>query len=157
MSKELVTITGVEEVCRDLGQMPAALVIRSFYQGLSSSGGVLVEELLARTPERHDENARPEDQIPLRDDIQAQITLDSNLRGGFIEVGFGRTGYIANWLEYGHKLVGHKPGNKVLGAVPRTTVGAAAFGFMRRAGDAGADRAIAAFIDTVIGSIEEGL
>jgi hypothetical protein len=86
----------------------------------------------------------------LRAALMSAVTLDAQFRGGVAEVGFGtKQGHIANFVEYGHRMVGHKPGKKELGMV-------AAHPFMRPAAEVSADAAIDAFADSLEATLKAG-
>jgi hypothetical protein len=176
MAGELITITGAQEVMRMLEAAPKALVARSFLKALDAAGQVVVSELWPRVPidikaamnKAHGGSHTPKRsktassvQGPLVGKLDAFITLDSQFRGGVVEIGFGGLGHIANWVEYGHRIMGRKPqGGKrkkgvrregeYLGDVP-------AHPFMRPAAMASADRAIEAFGEVIAATLKEGI
>lgn len=137
MANEMVTVTGLEEVQALLQNAPKVVVATGYLRGLQAGAEVIQQELYIRTPEC-DEGERNDDDPHLNESMVVDIALDSNFRGGVAEVGFGKMGWKANLVEYGHQMVGHKPAKKVLGTV-------AAHPFMRPAAAAAADRAIEAF------------
>lgn len=147
-STAITTITGLAEVQEMLDKAPALIVLQAFQQALTAASRPIARELYARTPEREDENTRPEDQIPLREDVQVDITLDSRLRGGELKVGFGKQGHVANWIQNGHRIVTHKPGHKVVGFVPPNP-------FMTAAAEASASDAIDAFQEALVEALQE--
>lgn len=140
-----MVITGIEETVRMLDQLPATVVANGYLRGLTAAGEVFENELHWSTPER-DEGDRNEEKPHLRDSIVADVQIDSRLRGGRVQVGFGPMGYVAYFVEWGHRMVGHEPGKKEEGYVK-------AHPFMRAAFDRTADRAIEAFI----GGMESGI
>jgi hypothetical protein len=96
---------------------------------------VIEQTLATSTPES---NLDREDRVPLVDALMAEVEVDLNAKGGSASVGFGKLGYIANMVEYGHVMVTHAPGKKVVGFVPPHP-------FMRPAFESSAEPAIAAF------------
>jgi len=135
MSDELIEITGIDEVCRALTAAPRAAVPGALLKGLKASGQVLQDAIAARVPVKVGE---------LKADLGMTITLDSDFRGGVVEVGFsGQQGHVARFVEMGHKMIGHKPDKKDLGEVD-------AHPFMRPAADMVAEAAIDAFVDGVM-------
>jgi hypothetical protein len=137
-----VTVTGLAEVQRLLDEAPGLIVGRAFQKASEAACLVIEETLYFMTPER-EEGERSEDQVHLRDAIMREIEMDSRFRGVVADIGFGREGYRAMWVEYGHRMVGHKPGKKPLGIVPPHP-------FIRRAFEASADKAIAVFQDVLV-------
>lgn len=138
MADELVHITGIEEVQELLVSAPRHIVGTAFLKAFEAADRVIEGELDLRTPEKSGE---------LKAAKTHEITLDSNLRGGLLQIGFGKQGHKALWVEYGHRMVGHKPDKKELGTVE-------AHPFMRPAANASADRAIEAFADTLIETLK---
>lgn len=141
-----------------LRDAPRTVVARSFLKGFEAAAAVIEEELEIRTPVRtstlwNDEAFR-EFKTQTGGDLKAALmhvtTLDSNFKGGLLEVGFGKQGHVANFVEYGHRMVTHRPGQRQVGQV-------AAHPFMRPAFDASADRAINAFADQVAVTLKEGI
>jgi hypothetical protein len=136
MPTELIKITGLAEVQQTLRNMPRTLAAQAFFDALRAGVEPIMREVAARTPEAS-EGEHKEDQTHLIDALMCEIEIDSQGRGGHAAVGFGREGRKALWVEYGHNLVGHEPGKKLIGSV-------APHPFMRPAADASADEAIAA-------------
>lgn len=147
MANALITVTGLEDVQRMLAEAPKTVVAGGFVKAGTASGRVIEERLLAGTPER-DEGERNEDEPHLIDSSVIEIKLDSQNRGVQVKVGFGRMGYKALLVEYGHVLLGHKPGKKPLGSVP-------AHPFMRPAADASAEPAIEAFAQSLAETVRD--
>ncbi len=123
-----------------LTRLPRDIVLGGYNRALHAAADVIEAELDLRTPVQIAlaggdlvvEGGR------LKESIVSVVTLDSNYRGGMVEIGFGKLGYIANFVEYGHRMVTHKPGSKEVGFVP-------AYPFMRPAAEAAAEPAIDAF------------
>ena len=104
-----IKVEGLQETYALLENAPRNLVARGFRRGLQAAGNVIGAELGRRTPQREGKLVRS---------IKTDITLDAQFRGGEVDVNFGAQGYKAAWVEYGHHMVGHKPGKKKLGEVP---------------------------------------
>jgi HK97 gp10 family phage protein len=148
MAGELITVTGLGEVQRALAEAPRLIVANAYLKALQAAANVIEQEVAIRTPER-DEGSRNEDDAHLIDGLMTAVELDSQFRGGVAMVGFGKQGHKAMWVEFGHRMVGHKPGKKQLGQV-------AARPFMRPAADASANKAIEAFADSLAESLKAG-
>jgi len=145
MGAELARVEGIEETCDALTRLPGLMVAHCFQKALRSAAEVIVAEIQARTPIGDD--IWNFDEPKLRDSLVTEITLDSEFRGGIAEIGFGKVGYRALWVEYGHEMVGHRPDKKKLGFVD-------AHPFIRPAFDACENRAIDAFVDTFVQEME---
>jgi HK97 gp10 family phage protein len=144
-----IVIKGLKETQAAMHEFPRLLVARAFVKALRAGIDVLAEELLARTPER-EEGDRDEDLQHLKDAIVSEVILTDQLDGGTASVGFGKLGHIANWLEFGHRMVTHKPGLKEVGNVDPKP-------FMRPAFEAAAEQAMEAFGDVLQEELAGGL
>lgn len=114
----------------------------------TDAGTVISNALAAFTPER-DEGDRNEENPHLVDSIVIETEVDAEGRGVVVHVGFGNMGYVANFVEYGHRMVGHKPDKKQLGMVQPKP-------FMRPAAAVAAEAAIDAFLTAIKGVIDDG-
>lgn len=132
---------GLEDIRRLVTQ--TALV-----KGANAAAEVIAGTLATLTPEA-EEGERNDEQPHLVDSIVTAVEVDSEGRGVVANVGFGKMGYVANFVEYGHRMVGHKPDKKELGKVnPKP--------FMRPAAEMAADPAVEAFRAAVEGVIDHG-
>lgn len=152
MAGEIVRITGIEEVCAFFDAAPKNIVKVAFGKALTAAAVPIVESLESRIPSRNnlfdEESFRSlegtAESGTLKDALVTDVALSQDGKGGVASIGFGKMGHVANWVEYGHHLVGHAPGKRQLGEVRPHP-------FMRPAADSSADAAIEAFA----GSIEE--
>jgi hypothetical protein len=153
-----IKIEGLDDVMRSFDQIPKKIVARAFFKALQASGYVIEKEVLIRTPVRsrlYFKGTLMESMLPMRGSgalraaITTVVTLDSKSRGGYLEVGFGELGYIARFVEYGHRLVTHRPGKKEIGQVPP-------YPFMRPALEAATEIALDTFTATLSEYIAEG-
>ncbi len=164
MSNELVKITGLEEVNKMLTDAPSEIVRKGFRKALLAAAVPMERALRARTPVSNaiirwdDEGFREfEDHShsgELKADLKTWVRLSSRYTGregspgigGTVDVGFRKYAYVAGWLEFGHRMVGHEPKKTELGvAAPRP--------FMRPAAGASASDAIQAFEDSLIETV----
>jgi HK97 gp10 family phage protein len=123
---------------------PKILQLAAYQKALQAGANVFMDELEAKTPIqlRLSGGDLFVEGGNLKAAIMSVVTLDTGARGGMAQVGFGKLGRVANWVEYGHRMVGHKPGKKAQGNVP-------AHPFMRPAFDASVDRAVEAFAKSI--------
>lgn len=142
-----IAIEGIDEVTKFLQEAPALVVANGFLKALNAAARPIEIELAVRTPigpiSAEIENRLAESQV-------TETVLDSQLRGGFTEVGFGKQSNVANWVEFGHRMVTHKPGKKEVGSVP-------AHPFIRPAFEASAEAAVDAFAESLSETIRETL
>jgi len=142
-----MSVSGIEEVNKMLTEVPKVVVARGFVKALEASINVFATELEFKTPVQLKEEGGEliVEGGDLKGSIKTQVRLDSALRGGTAGVGYGSRTYIANWVEYGHRAVGHKPDKKLL-KIGRVK----AHPFIRPTFDAKANAAVEAFGDTLV-------
>lgn len=150
MAGELIQITGLAEVQRMLAEAPKTVVATAYLKALQAGANVIADELESRTPIKAEDVGGLLDKGVLRESVMIAVEIDSDLRGGQAEVGFGKNGYVAMWVEYGHRMVGHKPNKKLKGTVKANP-------FMRQTAAVSADRAIAAFQDELVAQLKGNL
>ncbi|SRR5216684_818579 len=139
MAGEVSRIIGIEDVCKMLREAPKIIVATGFLKALNAGAQEINRELNIREPVREGK---------LKAARMMEITLDNQLRGGLARIGYGKMGQRALWVEYGHRMIGHKPGKKAEGMI-------APHPFMRVAFDSSAERAIAAFADSLAQTVRE--
>lgn len=142
MGGELITVTGHDEVLRMLDRAPKVIVASAFVRGLAAAGEAVESALWPLVPidQIASLNRSHGGKGALVTRLVMDVQLDADARGGTVDVGFGPLGHIALWVEYGHRMIGHKPGKKESSHSPIP-----AHPFMRRAADASAETAIDAF------------
>jgi hypothetical protein len=133
-------IIGLEDCKRDLLALPRLFVRDSFPGALKAGGGVIEQELAARTPEGVTLTTSAKEYGPLRDDLDTEIEIDEQRLTGNAKVGFAGKGFVARMVEFGHREVTHK--GKQVGEVK-------AHPFMRAAAETAADGAVEAFADSL--------
>lgn len=139
MAGALVTMTGLGDVQKLLRESPKHIVVVGYAKALNAGAVVIEQTLQVMTPESGIDR---ENRLPLAESIVIEVEVDTEGKGGVAEVGFGANGYIANMVEYGHRMVTHAPGKKQVGDVP-------AHPFIRPAFDQSAEAAIAAFAASI--------
>ena len=158
-STSLITVTGVPECLTALNDFPAVLVAHAWLRGLQAAAAVMRNELEIRTPYSGESVSGRTARTgignwgrgALRENIETKIVLDSQLRGGYAEVSFGKLSSIARWVEYGHRNVGHRPGMKDLGTMTLPHP------FIRPAFEAGVNKSIEAFVTSMTATLERGI
>lgn len=140
-----ITVRGIPEVQRNLAAFPQLLVMQCLLKAVSRAAAVIEEELAARTPE--DEDARSTEEYGLLiENLMSVVTVDENGQGARASIGFGKKGFIALFVEYGHRLV--RGGNQYGSVAPHP--------FMRAAFEAAAEKAVDVFIEEVRNYLTEG-
>lgn len=147
-------ITGLEQVQRMLAELPKAMVTVAFGTALDQAGGVIAGHVAGRAARLNDAS-----DTPLSEHVTVQVRVDVDNRGGIAIVGFDqsqdeRTGIPqdlkAFLVEFGHRMIGHKPGLKEL-VGPNTPGGAViARPFMRPALEDSWEGAVRVFAETLI-------
>jgi HK97 gp10 family phage protein len=125
-----VEIEGLEDALKQLDELPLVVVKRTFREALDAACVPVLEALLAEP-------------IPfltgdLRAHVMFAIKIDPDGHGGTAYIGFGDAGWKARLVEYGHRMVGHKPDLKELGFVRSHP-------FMRPAAEVSWEAAVEAF------------
>lgn len=129
-----VEIEGLDAACKQLEEFPTVVVRRCYREALDAACVPMLQALESRIPEHTGD---------LRAHIVFAITIDPDGRGGTAAIGFGSAGAKAQWVEYGHRMVGHKPDLKELGQV-------APHPFMRIAFEEAGQATIDAFVERVL-------
>jgi hypothetical protein len=140
MPETLITVRGIPEVQRNLAAFPKVLVVRCFAKAFSRAAAVFEAELRIQCPES-DFSTSSEEYGHLVDNLTDEITIDTQGRGGHCQIGFGRKGFLALWIEYGHRIV-TRSGKDTGKRVPAQP-------FMRKSFDIAADKALEVFVEAV--------
>ena len=154
----MITVEGVPEAIALFNKLPRIVVSYALPQALGAASVVMRRALLESTPytslsmtgRTKKTGVGNWGRGALRENIITDIQIDSQLRGGTFEIGFGRLSPIARWVEWGHRMVSHKPGLKMLGIVP-------AYPFMRPAFDMSSDESIQKFVAELSSILSRGL
>lgn len=136
---DFIDIRGIEETIRELERAPERIVKGAFARALTASAAVIMKAVNPRTPVEHGD---------LKAALTFDVAIDSQGRGGVAKIGFGKLGWKARLVEYGHRMIGHKPGKKQSGQVT-------AHPFMRPALETSAEEAIEAFRVSLEESVRE--
>jgi hypothetical protein len=146
-----IEISGIEESCAMLDRVPVETRKIGFARALAAAAVPVVNELRAWTPVAAYPGGMFAKPGSLLDNMVTDVAIDEAGQGGFASVGFsGGYGHIANWLEYGHRIVSRggatRYAGKLLSEVPPNP-------FMRTAAAASAE----ASVDAFVASLEETL
>ncbi len=135
-----ITVQGLAEVQKNLSAFPRLLVVGCFNKAFKRAAAVFEEEIRANTPET-EYSTSSEEYGHLVDNLMDEISLDTQGRGGRLKIGFGKAGFVALFVEYGHRMVTHskKDTGKFVPANP----------FMRKAFAAAAGKALEAFTEAI--------
>jgi hypothetical protein len=152
-----VKITGLQEAIADLSRYNNFQAAGALTKGLNAAGDVLFNEVARKTPVRALTEATGGLVSPgdLRNSLKKEVILSNDLTGGSISIWHNGYGWLVGWLEYGHKMIGHKPEKRQLYG-PRTPEGFVvpggverAYPFMRTAVDEVGEQAISAFVEAI--------
>lgn len=140
MPKDGVEITGLVETQRMIRDLPRDLVRDGFPPALVAAGSVVGEALAANAPRRAvPANEGNREFAPLDQSVVVDVEVGRN--GGVASVGFGESGPVALWDEYGHHIVTHS--GRDTGKVTEPNP------FMRRTTDQCANEAIDRFCSSL--------
>jgi hypothetical protein len=103
-----ITVTGLAETQLALKNYARIELATAYVKALKAGLDVLAAELYTRVPSHRataDEAEGGKVLKQLKDSIVSEVILSDKLDGGEGKVGFGNLGYIALWVEFGHRLV----------------------------------------------------
>jgi hypothetical protein len=117
MTGPAITVTGLEDTLKALTELPNRIVKHAFARAFAAAAVPMVETMTVRTPV---------DTGDLKEHIQSKIGINSDGKGGTLEVGFYPTSITitdaggkkhrrqdstasskARFVEYGHREVSH--------------------------------------------------
>jgi hypothetical protein len=148
---EIIAVDGIEEVCADLARAPGVVCGVGVLNGLRAAAGVIEREIDIRTRIRDVRVGGDAAYPALITDLQSKFEMDSDNRGGTVEVGFFRQSYVAVFLEYGHEMVGHGESEEARASLGNVKP----YPFMRPAADACAEEALDAFVKAVDDALQD--
>ena len=150
---------GIEDACSIYDKVPKDVMRAAYTRGVAAMCAVLVPsvEQSLRSMVHVDNPNQHKLRGALLRRLKSDIVVDEEHLLVIGSINFGNMSYIANFLEYGHRMVGHKPkgltkkkwkkmGQKELGFVR-------AFPFMRPAGAKSAEPAIDACAEAVVSEL----
>lgn len=143
-------VVGLKETMEMFQELPKIIVLGGFNRALDAAGQIIEDAIEAKTPTREIKGAGIYglDFGALKGDIYHTVELDSNYRGGRAIITFRKYSHIANFVEYGHRMLSHSKrpisGPKTAGGMVR------AYPFMRPATEAVREQAVDAFVDVIV-------
>jgi HK97 gp10 family phage protein len=140
MNEVHVDVKGLPELKRKLEAAGPQLAARMMRAGLSKGIEIIAQAVLANTPYRTGE---------LQQNLVVAVDVAPSGTSGVARVGFGKQGYIARFLEYGHRKVVRKgESQEVVGFVPANP-------FMRRAYESSKEQAREAVIEAIRAELKD--
>lgn len=145
----MVEVTGLEEIRANLAKLEEGMRTQYVLNAVKAGAAVIKDAMAEAAPVLDEKSAKSTSLEPgeLKRDIRARTRLDKD---GFAvsHIGPGkRTGYVARWLEWGHRLL---KGKREIGEVQPHP-------FLRAAFEASESGAIDAFKSTLRDEIAGGL
>ena len=147
-------IKGLEELTAALDALPKETLMTAVAYGMHALCDVFVVALAGKVPVQMPAETGRGRGNRLGGDLQPgallaamrrSVKVDPGSGSGLASVNFGNLGYVADMVEYGHRMIAHD-GKKVLMG-PKTPDGMVrAYPFVRPAFDAAKDAAIQAFM-----------
>jgi hypothetical protein len=137
-----IQISGIEETCAMLTMAPAHIAKAAYARALTAACQPVVVALRVNTPIVTGD---------LLKHLMTDVALDADGRGGVAQVGYGKLGYIARFVEYGHRQIAHGHSHKAIDAP------VAANPFMRLSAAQSLDAALEAAVNSLKESFAEGI
>lgn len=134
MDDTTIEISGLDDVNRLLGEVPARLARQVFRRALGAAAVPVTAALKPRIPKLTGDLAAH---------LETNIYVHDDGLTGVASINFGEQGWKARLLETGHRMIGHAPNKTDKGEMVKPEP------FMGPATSASADAAIEAFADSV--------
>jgi HK97 gp10 family phage protein len=126
-----VKVEGLKEIQAKLAALPLELERHAVRKALKAAGEVVA--LAVQEP-------TPVDTGLLASSVQTTESFEKQQARAY--VGFGRQSYVARWIEFGFRLLGHKPKKKFIKQI-------APHPFMRQAYEESANKAVDTFAEVM--------
>ena len=133
-----MVVTGLKECIEMVEDAPKNIVMLGYARALAAGIYVIAEAVVSRAPVETGDMVKA---------LAIDIEIDQARLNGMAAMGVAKQDHVAMWVEYGHRMVGHRPGKKVLGDVPPHP-------FMRPGFAASAEAAIDAFIESLSATLK---
>lgn len=138
-----IDVRGIDETCEALTRMPKRMVKASFAKALAAAAVPVSNAVAARAAKHRVTGKMVNSQVTV-------IEVDPEGKGGRVSIGFGKEGYKARLVEFGHRMVTHKPKHVEVGQVTPQP-------FMRPAAAESAEESVEEFDRSLNEDIEAGL
>jgi HK97 gp10 family phage protein len=103
MPEVTTEIKGLRELKANLERLGPALAKSIMTEGLDAGGKVLMDAIGERTPVREG---------LLKEHMVMSSEVAPSGTSGRVKIGFGKQGYKAKWVEFGHRMVSHGPASE---------------------------------------------
>lgn len=133
-------LLGLNETLAALDSIPSALIKEALEPALIAAAQPMIQALAIATPVKTSE---------LVNHLMFGIEINEQTGRAVAQVGFGKLGYVARFVEFGHREVGHKPNLKEYGNVKPHP-------FMRQAFANSIGAATDAFVRSITMTIDSG-
>jgi len=147
MPNDDVIITGLTETQRMIIEFPGELNRAGTERALMAGSAVLQQRLLENAPRGDRAAGKRFEFPPLSQSIVTDVRVDQQHGTGSAETGFGESGPVALWNEYGHEIVTIKGKDTGVATKPNP--------FMRRTTDESAEAVIDAFAASLLDTLNE--
>lgn len=144
-----VDIQGVEELCKYIDGMPTQSIKRAISKGLVAGAQPIFKAIENRTPVNYSGIGGAIKPGALKKGLLTDVAIRQDGTGGSLTIGFKKSvAFVARFIEFGHRIVGHKPLKKDTGKTfsPRP--------FVRPALSASQDEALTEFTEAVRQSLD---
>ena len=135
-----MNISGLNETLALLDAIPARVMKEAIEPALIAACAPMVQALASATPVKTS---------TLINHLMFGVEINEQTGRAVAQVGFGKLGYVARFVEFGHREVGHKPNLKEYGNVKPHP-------FMRQAFADSVDAATDAFVKSIQMTIDSG-
>jgi hypothetical protein len=102
---EGVQITGLTETIRAIVDVPKNITRNGLSDALVAGSAVIQRGLLEKAPRRKTPVTSEREFPPLSESVVTFVEIDQNKLEGIAQTGFGESGPVALWNEYGHRIV----------------------------------------------------
>ena len=102
---EGVEITGLTETIKAIVDVPKNITRNVLSDALVAGSAVIQRGLIDKAPRRKAPVTSEREFPPLSESVVTFVEIDENKLEGVAETGFGESGPVAIWNEYGHRIV----------------------------------------------------
>jgi hypothetical protein len=104
---EMFEVSGLAETMAMLREAPQTIKAKGYIKALSAGGNIIASAIEGLCPVKAEDTGGLLDRGELREGVSVEVTLDTQLRGGIAKIGWTtkRLADVANWVEFGHRVV----------------------------------------------------